>query len=1294
MCDSGNSFGPCISETLFKQLGVELEPLPNQLYVATAQKGSHMRVLGRTKDPITFTLGNCPEKFTVKPFVIPGLSMDLNLSKGFMEENNIDELHSSNTLRVRGHDIPLGTPVSTSVNPVAVAYVKEEVSIKAGETGRVPLEMPDWGDGEPGQRLHMECDPTFFFRTGCLNERSRMKTLDAKGVLHGEIMNITETTVTFPQGLRFGEVVSCPQEQVSAMSGGRLPSEGEIRSHIRNGFGLNGPNSVLTRSEDRQRAEDLIFEYRDLFAWDGQPGRTHLIQHRIPLKKGTAPIFVRTRAMNPSMEEGFKEQLLQWLRTGVIKETSSPYNAGIVVVPKKTAPGDPPKFRYCLDFRVLNDHTIKDRYYIGSCDSNLAKLEASKVFSTLDGFSAYHSVPIYGPDQEKTAFSSPLGSFKFQYMPFGLCGAPATYARLMDIVLKGLTSTAIPFLDDVLVYTPNLEVHFQSLRDTFEAHRRAGLRLQMDKCKFFQSEVEYLGHKVNAAGTQPMPSLVEMIKTWPVPTNRYEARVFIGKVSYYRRFIKNFAQIAKPLLDRLAQNGKGDLVTFGNDPSILACTNALKEAIEKAPILAHPQFRSKEPFIVDTDFSASNRAIGACLSQKQDGIERPIAMAAKRLTKSQRSYSAFKGELCSVLHFLNHWQFYLLGRPFILRVDSRALKWIHTLDSPTGMVERWLLTLSKYDFQVEHRLSHQHGNADGLSRAPHLPAPDGSTMDVESEGVNSVRPPDSSEVWDTSLWVETQKGDDDLLPIIRALKSGKKPEIEELRSFSSTCQLYFGHYEDLYLDSNSILCYKRSLNPELSNPRKTPVYIVPRVWWTDAMKKVHEGAGHCGVQNTVERAARSLYFVGMGRVGGYVVRSCEICQAKRPKEKDQRHTYQPVLSGYPFMRVCIDYVGPLPISHRGNRYILTVLDTFTRWLEAFPVKTNTAENAVHKLTTEVFPRHGIPQAIHSDQGSHFTANLTYSVANILGIRLTHTPAYNPKSNSVERAHLTLGRMLTSLCNRNQSKWETYLPQALFAMRTQRSRITNTTPFKMLFGREASYPLDLLFAVPHPDPSEYIDHEEYALALQNRVECAHSWARKHIATAIERQRRAYHQDQVQYHPGDRVWLYTPRIPPGTSSKFWTYWTGPWWVQKAHNSVTYTILPDPSWIRKKPETVSIDRLKRYYESERGGKMQPPPADADLRMVGDEFGETIPHEAEDTEFTTGPEVEHPQREPVAGNPPGEPQPEEVPAPPPAEPLPVAGPAKPGPRNLAKRAQRLTDEAERVYGTLPDKRRRSNVE
>ena len=341
-----------------------------------------------------------------------------------------------------------------------------------------------------------------------------------------------------------------------------------------------------------------------------------------------------------------------------------------------------------------------------------------------------------------------------------------------------------------------------------------------------------------------------------------------------------------------------------------------------------------------------------------------------------------------------------------------------------------------------------------------------------------------------------------------------------------------------------------------------------------------------------------------------LLRQCTECQVKTGVLKDQRHTLISTVTGYPFQKLSLDFVGPLPTSHNGNKYILTVKDTFSRWLEAFPVRAATAAVVVNKLEKEIFSRYGLCDQMHSDRGTQFLSDLVHDVAQTFGVRATATPAYNPKSNSVERSHRTLENAITALVGDRQSDWEKFLPHVLFAMRTAVCRSTGLAPYKTLFGRDASTQLDLIFGNPNADTSQYRSSADYALALQNRVQAAHKWARENMAVAVERQRRAYHHDKKTYDVEQAVWLFTPTRKVGQSSKFATYWTGPWTIVKKINDLTYQIRPHPSWLRKKNEVVSIDRLKTFHASELSNESatKPPQEDADLRMLGDEFCERI--------------------------------------------------------------------------------------
>ena len=301
---------------------------------------------------------------------------------------------------------------------------------------------------------------------------------------------------------------------------------------------------------------------------------------------------------------------------------------------------------------------------------------------------------------------------------------------------------------------------------------------------------------------------------------------------------------------------------------------------------------------------------------------------------------------------------------------------------------------------------------------------------------------------------------------------------------------------------------------------------------------------HKAAAATADKALQHFYFPGLLAFTERLLQTCQPCQRKLTKSKDQKGLLVSHQTGYPFQKLSLDFVGPLPTSSNGNKYILTVLDTFTRWLEAFPLRAATADRVVKILVKEIFSRYGLCEQLHSDRGSQFTGDLLTDVASTLGIKHTQTPAYNPKSNPVERQHRTLQQALTALVNGKPKQWEQMLPHALFAMRTTVSRSTGYAPFQLMFGRDATSNLDFIFGTPQP-PLRPLS--EFAEKLMNDAHHAHHWARCNIGKTISRQRRAYHADQKRFDIGQKVWLFTPRLQKGQSKKFATYWTGPWTIK---------------------------------------------------------------------------------------------------------------------------------------------------
>ncbi len=310
--------------------------------------------------------------------------------------------------------------------------------------------------------------------------------------------------------------------------------------------------------------------------------------------------------------------------------------------------------------------------------------------------------------KKKTAFTTGSGLYEFNVMPFGLCNAPSTFERLMELVLAGLHwKTCLVYLDDILIYAQTYEEHTARLSEVFARLAAAGLKLKPKKCSLFQQEVAYLGHVVSQSGVATDLEKTRKVQDWPTPCNLKHVRSFIGLCSYYRRFIKDFSRIAAPLY-KLTHKDVGFKWTSECEHSF----QMLKQKLTSTPILAFPDFSL--PFMLDTD--ASGEGIGGVLSQIQGGQEKVIAYASRKLSKSEQNYSVTKRELLAAVHFMKYFKHYLYGKKFTLRTDHGSLRWLYNFKDVQGQLARWIEILSTFDFEISHRPGTQHRNADALSR--------------------------------------------------------------------------------------------------------------------------------------------------------------------------------------------------------------------------------------------------------------------------------------------------------------------------------------------------------------------------------------------------------------------------------------------------------------------------------------------------------------------------------------------------------------------------------------------------
>ena len=459
------------------------------------------------------------------------------------------------------------------------------------------------------------------------------------------------------------------------------------------------PQELKVRLEEilRKRIKAISMNEDDL-------GRTSLAIHHIDT--GNAPpVRQGMRRIPQAHAQAVDSQLENMIRQKLIRPSKSDFASNVVLVKKKDN-----TWRFCVDYRKVNDITRKDAYPLPRIDECLDTLTGSAWFTTIDLRSGYFQVEISEEDAHKTAFITIRGLYEFQVMPQGMCNSAATFQRLMNLVLAGLNyEICLVYIDDIIIFSKDLNEHLDRLEVVLQKLEEAGLKIRPDKCKMLQREVHFLGHVISGDGIRTSPSKTEVVATWPVPTKVTELRSFIGLCSYYRRFIKDFAKTAKPLH---ALTGK--YARFHWTPDCQAAFDELKQKMITAPVVAFP--RDDDTYILDCD--ASLESIGAVLSQLQDGEERVISYASRLYSKSESNYCVTRRELLAVVHFCKYYKQYLLGRHFIVRTDHSALTWLRKTPEPIGQQSRWLEQLEEFSFTVEHRSGNKHTNADAMSRRP------------------------------------------------------------------------------------------------------------------------------------------------------------------------------------------------------------------------------------------------------------------------------------------------------------------------------------------------------------------------------------------------------------------------------------------------------------------------------------------------------------------------------------------------------------------------------------------------
>ena len=424
------------------------------------------------------------------------------------------------------------------------------------------------------------------------------------------------------------------------------------------------------------------------------------------------PFKERYRRIPPSQYEAVRKHLQEMLDLGAIRPSDSPWCSAVVLVKKKNG-----ELRFCIDLRKLNLRTVKDAYSLPKIDETLERLKGSCVFSSLDLKSGYWQVEIDEENKKYTAFTlGPLGFYECNRMPFGATNAPATFQRLMKSCLGDLNlNWCIIYLDDVVVYAPTVKEHLKRLEGVIQKLKNAGLKLKPSKCQLFKKSITYLGHVVSEEGVHTDPKKIETVRNWKRPHNVHTVRKFFGFVNYYRRFIKDYSKVARPLYDLISgDNAKKRTNPVEWSEAAEEAFQILKDKCTSAPILGYADFSLSFELHVD----ASRIGLGAVLYQKQEGKKTVIAYASRTLSQSEARYPAHKLEFLALKWALTD-QFYeyLYGNSFDVYTDN-PLTYVLTSAKLDACGQRWVSAIAPMNFNLHYKPGRTNVDADALSRLP------------------------------------------------------------------------------------------------------------------------------------------------------------------------------------------------------------------------------------------------------------------------------------------------------------------------------------------------------------------------------------------------------------------------------------------------------------------------------------------------------------------------------------------------------------------------------------------------
>jgi hypothetical protein len=751
--------------------------------------------------------------------------------------------------------------------------------------------------------------------------------------------------------------------------------------------------------------------------------------HEIKLEPGKHPGFQPIRPLSEKELAVLRDYLEENLKKGYIRPSKSPAGYPILFAPKKDG-----KLRLCVDYRQLNDITIKNRYPLPVISELQMRIKGAKVFTKIDIREAYHRIRMKEGEEWKTAFRTRYGHYEYLVMPFGLTNAPATMQELVNDTLREyLDKFCVAYLDDILIYSNNKEEHVGHVKKVLRALQEKELLIKPEKCEWHVEKTEFLGHMISTEGLTMTEEKIKAILEWPVPRSVKEVQAFNGLTNYYRKYVKDYSKINTPLTDLT----RGDKKNFQWTNEAQKAFDTLKDYFRTGgPILG--TFDPELENVIETD--ASDRAIGAVHSQVQkDGKLKLIAFYSRKLSPAELNYEIHDKELLAIVAALQEWRVCLEGSKHQVQVytDHKNLLTFTKTKTLNRRQVRWSETLANYNIKILYRRGKDNGRADALSRRPDY-------FDGEEDREHTIfrETPDGLEYNHRELNATYTVEEEGIIQEIKgAYNKDKlaKDWIEhppEDRGFKSKDGILYFEGK-IYVPSGT-------MRDKVVSEHHDPVLY-----------------GHPGIGKTLEHITRNFYFPGMRkRVEDYVKR-CADCNMNKPdRHKPYGSMKTPTIPTRAWKSIAWDFITKLPESTEPMtkvKYdsILVVTDRLTKYCYFLPyMEKSTAEELSYTFLRTVVAQHGLPDEIISDRGTTFTSKFWKSLVEQLGVKHKLSTAYHPQTDGqTERMNQTLEQYLRHYINFRQNDWVSLLPIAQLAYNRTTTETTKVSPFFANYGYE-------------------------------------------------------------------------------------------------------------------------------------------------------------------------------------------------------------------------------------------------